>query len=107
MSLLVQLSEAEFEAQVEQFESVFIVEFGAPWCVPCKQMEPVLVELVNQWDGRVKLAKVNVDECVSLTMRYRVMSVPTVILFKGGKEVVRLTGYQSRQRLAEKLSPEI
>ncbi|NPV56274.1 MAG: thioredoxin [Anaerolineae bacterium] len=96
-----------FEQQVLQASQPVLVEFGAVWCAPCKRMEPVLEELSAQWDGCVHLMKVDVDLDPDLAMRFQVMSVPTMILLKGGQEQQRLVGLQSRERIIEKISPYI
>ena len=80
-----------------------LLEFGATWCAPCKQLEPELMKLGNEWADRVRLAKLDVDESPSLTMKFGVMGVPTVILFVNGEAKQRLTGFQSRQRILEKM----
>lgn len=84
-----------------------LVEFGAPWCAPCKRLEPILAQLGQEWQGRVILAKVDVDESADLATQFGVMSVPTVILFSGGKLLERVSGLQSRDRLVEKFGPHI
>jgi thioredoxin 1 len=97
------VTEATFEASVLKSALPVVVEFGAPWCVPCKRLEPILIELGQLWGAKAKLVQLNVDECVDLTVQYGVMSVPTVILFVAGQPVEQLSGLQSRQRLLEKL----
>lgn len=101
------VSEDNFDSLVLQSATPVIVEFSAPWCGPCKQMEPILLELAQAWAGKVSLAKANVDECVNLVMQFWVLSVPTIILFKNGGERLRLTGFQPRARLVEKLTAQL
>lgn len=101
------VEDATFETLVLQAQVPVLLEFGAVWCQPCKQLEPVLLKLGEQWGEKVLLAKVDVDQSVNLTMRFQVMGVPTVILFKAGQPVARFTGYQSREKVLEKLSPHI
>jgi len=102
-----QVNDQTFQQEVFQSALPVLVEFGAEWCVPCKRMEPVLAELANQWQGRVRLAKLDVDESIQVTVRYQVMSVPTLILFIRGEESLRLVGLQSHQRILEKVSAKI
>ena len=89
----------EFESKVLKAEKPVLVEFGAPWCGPCKLLEPVLSELANQYDGKIDIFSINVDMTPELVMEYNIMGVPTVILFRGGKPEHRLTGYRPKQAL--------
>lgn len=107
MAAFLHVDEANFEQAVLKAAAPVLLEFGAVWCQPCKQLEPVLLKLAEQWGERVLLAKADVDESVTLTMRYQVMGVPTVILFKGGQPAARFTGFQSREKVLEKLAPHI
>ena len=107
MTKFIEISESEFEPQVLRSELPVIVEFGAEWCAPCKRMEPMMEEIALEWQGQVKLVKIDVDNSVNLTMRYHVMGVPTIILFKNGEPQERLTGAQSRKKLQSKLGQHI
>ena len=105
MRCFVEIQESMFASEVIQTTLPVIVEFGAPWCVPCKRVEPLLEDLsVNEWAGKVKLVKVNVDESPDLTMKYSVMGVPTVFLFINGNPVAQLTGNQSRKRFIKRFA---
>ncbi len=105
MDSFLHVDEANFEDQVLKAEKPVLVEFGATWCVPCRQLEPELARLEeSEWAGKVQLVKLDVDESPSVTMKYGVMSVPTMILFVKGEAKQRLTGLQSRQRIVEKMS---
>ena len=88
--------EAEFEACARSGD-LAMVDFFATWCGPCKMLGPVVEELAEAYDGRVVTAKVDVDEAQALAMACRVMSVPTVIFLKGGKELARLVGVHPRE----------
>ena len=87
---------------VEQFEQVItdpempvLVDFWADWCGPCKAMAPVLERLAREYDGRIVVAKLHVDEFPEIRRRYGAQSIPTLMLFKGGKPAMRLSGFQS------------
>ncbi len=91
---------------VEQFQAVIadpqmptLVDFWADWCGPCKAMAPVLERLAREYDGRIAVAKLHVDEFPEIRQRYGVQSIPTLVLFKGGKPAMRLSGFQSEVAL--------
>ncbi len=104
MDPFLHVDEANFDDEVLKAEKPILLEFGATWCVPCRQLEPELLKLDGEWAGKVRLAKLDVDESPSLTMKFGVMGVPTLILFVKGEAKQRLTGFQPRQRIAEKMS---
>ena len=101
------VTEANFPQEVLKSELPVMAEFGAPWCAPCKRLEPELLQLAKQWNGKVRLAKLDVDQSANLVMQYQIMTVPTLILFVKGQPVQKLTGLQPRQRILEKFSPYI
>ena len=103
MGEFLHIDEANFDLEVLKAEKPVLLEFGATWCAPCKQLEPELIKLGGEWADKVRLAKLDVDESPSLTMKFGVMGVPTVILFVNGEAKQRLTGFQSRQRILEKM----
>lgn len=106
MSSFTPINDESFEREVLQSALPVLVEFGAEWCGPCRQMEPVLEQIgMNEWKNKVRLVKVDVDESVDVTMKFQVMSVPTLILFIGGEACQRVSGKQPRDRLVEKFAP--
>ena len=96
-----------FETEVLKSDLPVVVEFGAVWCQPCKQLEPELLKLGQEWGDKARLAKLDVDESTDLTMQYQVMGVPTVILFVNGKPAARFTGYMSRDRILGKFKQHL
>jgi thioredoxin 1 len=105
MSSFLTINEKSFPEQVLKSLAPVIVEFGAVWCAPCKRLEPIMEKLADEWGGKVRLVKIDVDESVNVAMNCQVMSVPTLILFIQGQEKQRLTGLQARERIIEKFTP--
>ncbi len=99
MSLLPALQSNEFESKVLKAGKPVLVEFGAPWCAPCNQLEPVLKDLVRDYDGQIDLYSIDVDQHPDLVMNYGVMGVPTVMLFRDGQPIHRLTGFRPKKAL--------
>ncbi len=107
MAEIVELSDATFETEVVNTSGIVLVDFGAEWCHPCKQLDPIVEELAEEWQESVTVRKVDIDANVDSAMRYGVMGVPTLILFKDGVPVERLTGYVPKKRILDKFSPHI
>lgn len=97
------VEDKNFEEEVLKSDLPVLVDFWAPWCGPCKLAEPVLEELSEQNEGKIKFVKVNVDENQEHAGKYGVMSIPTTILFKGGEEVERQIGFAGKQAFEELL----
>jgi thioredoxin 1 len=96
-----------FQDEVLESAQPVLVDFTAPWCGPCKMLDPLVEELAEEWNGKVKVVKLNVDNDGDLAMEYQVMGVPTLMLFKNGEIKERLTGYLPKKRLIDKLSPHL
>jgi thioredoxin 1 len=105
MSNMIQISEAQFGSEVLDASTPVLVDFGAVWCQPCKMLDPVVKELANEWGDRVKVVKVDVDHNPDLAMRYSVMGVPTLILFKDGEPRERQSGFQPKKKLEARFAP--
>ncbi|WP_307252221.1 thioredoxin [Moryella indoligenes] len=93
------LTEVNFENEVLKSDKPVLVDFWATWCGPCRMLSPVISELAEEYEGRVKVGKVNVDEQQELAMQYRVASIPTVILFKDGQPVQTSVGARPKAQL--------
>jgi len=93
----VNVTDADFETQVIKNALPVLVDFWAPWCNPCKIAGPILEEIAEEQKDKLVIAKVNVDENPVSLQKYSVMSIPTVILFKGGGEVGRQTGFSGKE----------
>lgn len=107
MSSFINLDDSSFDQEVLNSQTPVLVEFGAEWCGPCRQLEPLLEQMVVEWDKKVRLAKVDVDQSVNTAMKFQVMSLPTLILFVDGQACERVSGKQPRDRMIEKFSPFI
>jgi thioredoxin 1 len=107
MAELAQFSQSTFENEVLKSPGPVLVDFTASWCHPCHMLEPIVRELADSWDGRVKVGQVDVDANSELAVKYGVMGVPTLILFVGGRPSERLVGFMPRERLLAKLEPHL
>jgi thioredoxin 1 len=107
MSDFPKITEDTFDQEVLKAGLPVLVDFSAVWCGPCKMLDPLVQQLAVQWQGKMKVFKLDVDENPNLTMDYQVMGVPTLILFKDGKPVERMTGYHPKDRLEKKFQPHL
>jgi len=107
MANISQVSEDTFQVEVLDASQPVLVDFTAVWCGPCKMLDPVVKELAEDWNGKVKVVKLDVDNNPNLAMNYQVMGVPTLMLFKAGEPVQRVTGYQPKDRLQKKFVAHI
>ncbi len=100
---VVNVTDVSFETDVLQSGMPVLVDFWASWCGPCKMVGPIVEELADDFAGKAKVCKLNVDENTKTAQAYGVMSIPTLILFKNGKEVDRVVGFRPKADLAELL----
>ena len=105
MSDIPKLTEAGFDTEVLKSTLPVIVDFTATWCNPCKMLDPIVTQLSQDWDGKVKFYKLDVDENSNIAMQYGVMGVPTLIIFVNGNPMQRLSGYQPKDRIVSKFGP--
>ena len=101
------VTDSVFQGEVLEAPLPVLVEFGAEWCQPCRQLEPILREIAGEWEGRLSLVTLDIDANVDTTMRYGVMGVPTLILFHQGQELERWTGFQPKRKLVDRLATHI
>lgn len=97
------VTDKNFDSEVLKSKLPVLVDFFADWCGPCKMLAPIVEKLAEDYEGKAKVVKLNVDESLDSAQKYGVMSIPTLIFFKGGKQVDRAVGVLSKDALAEKL----
>ena len=95
---------ANFEEEVLKSDVPVLVDFYADWCGPCKMMGPIVSKLAQNFEGKVKVGKINIDDEMSLAQKYRVMSIPTFIIFKNGEAVATIIGAVNEKELTEKIN---
>ncbi len=97
----IDITDQDFEAKVLQSTTPVLVDFWAPWCGPCKMAAPVLDELSESYKDKINIVKLNIDENQVNAQKFGVMSIPTTVLFKGGVELGRVTGFSGKEALEE------
>jgi thioredoxin 1 len=102
MANTVTVTDADFETEIEQYDGLAVVDFWATWCAPCRMIAPVLDQLAQEYAGKAKVAKLDVDTNIRTATRFNVRSIPTILFFKGGKLVDQVIGAVPRPQLAMK-----
>jgi thioredoxin 1 len=95
------VNDAEFQTKVLDSDTPVLVDFWATWCAPCKAIAPVLDQLADEYGGKFKVAKVDIDQNRAIAMKYNVRSIPTLVMIKGGEAIGSITGAVPKLRLAE------
>lgn len=103
MSKPTEIEEAKFDESVLKAELPVLVDFWAPWCGPCKMVGPVVDELADEYEGKIGFYKVNVDNNPKVTSQYGIMSIPTLMVFKGGEPVDTIIGFRPKDELKKSL----
>jgi thioredoxin 1 len=102
-----ELTEENFENEVLKSDLPILIDFWAIWCGPCKMIAPIVDELAKEYDGKLRIGKVDVDSNQHLAMKYGIRSIPTLLVFKGGKVVEEIKGAAPKRVLVDKLSKHI
>ena len=104
MTAITTLSDSTFDEEVGSSDVPLLVDFWAEWCGPCKMVAPILAEIATEQDGKIRIAKLNVDDNPGVARRYEVMSIPTMIVFKDGQESKRIIGAKGKGALLADLA---
>ena len=104
-SLEVEVNGNNFKQEVLESSIPVLVDFWASWCMPCRMLEPIIEKLAEENQGKLKVCKLNTDENQNISAQYGIQGIPTLIIFKEGKEVGRTVGVMSKEKLQEKLDP--
>ena len=107
MADLTELNDSNFQAEVLQSEGPVLVDFWGPSCAPCRQIAPIIEELAVDNAGRIKVAKADVSDCPETATQYQIFGIPTLMIFKGGEVVERLTGFQQKKALQDAIDQAI
>ena len=100
----IELTDENFKKEIGGSEELILVDFWAPWCGPCRMMGPIIEELSKEFDGKIKIKKLNVDENPNIASEYEILSIPTLKVFKKGEVVEEMAGLQPKEVLAEKIN---
>ena len=104
---MVNVTDQDFESEVLQSGLPVLVDFWAPWCGPCQMMGPIMEELAKEWERKLKVVKVNVDENSALASQYGVMSIPALFLFKNGQVIKQWVGVRNKEELEKEIEQVI
>jgi len=102
-SRTIELTDSNFESEVLKSNKPVLVDFWAPWCGPCRMVGPVVEEIAKDYEGRLKVGKLNVDDHGQTAVQYGIMSIPNLLFFKGGKMVDQIVGAVPKQHFIEKI----
>ena len=107
MAGVAEVTDINFQAEVLEADTPVLVDFWAPWCGPCRMVAPVLEEMAGERAGELKVVKLNVDDNQQTAAQFEVLSIPTLILFKGGQPVKKVVGAYPKRKLEAELEPAL
>ncbi|HPC36721.1 MAG TPA: thioredoxin [Candidatus Marinimicrobia bacterium] len=100
---MLEFTQSNFKAEVEQSEIPVLVDFWATWCAPCMKLMPVVEELAQKYNGKMKFGKVNVENAPQIAQKFGIRSIPTLLIFKNGKIMAQIIGAQPKKNIEEKI----
>jgi thioredoxin 1 len=98
-----QLSDSTFDTEVVKADKPVLVDFWAPWCGPCRMLSPLVDELAKEYDGKIKVGKINTDDNAQVATQFRISAIPTLLFFKGGKVIDQLVGVHPKTEIKKRL----
>ena len=104
MKSIIEITDENFKKEVLESEKPVLVDFWAPWCGPCRMVAPIIEQVAENMDGKIKFAKLNTDENQKTARDFQIMAIPTLMIFKDGKEIDRIIGYKPKDQLEEQLN---
>jgi thioredoxin 1 len=107
MAEIVNITDADFNNMVSESDKVVLVDMWAEWCGPCKMMEPVLEQIAEDYSDKIKVLKLNIDQNQETPLKFGVMNIPTLLLFRNGEEIDRVVGAFPKKQLMNKIEPHL
>lgn len=107
MSKIIEINDSNFEEEVKNSTVPVLVDFWAPWCGPCRKLSPVVDELSEEYEGKIKVGKVNTDENLKITQEFSISGIPCVLIFKDGQAVERLVGLMQKTQIVSNIEKYI
>ncbi len=104
---IIEITTTSFQKDVIENDKPVLIDFWAEWCSPCKMIAPIVDQLADEYSEKIVVGKVDADVNQDVLMRYGIMGIPTLILFKGGEPVVRITGFQPKEKIVSKLQAHL
>ena len=107
MSNALEVNDSNFEAEVKNSDIPVLVDFWAPWCGPCRKISPIIDDIAAEYEGKVKVVKVNTDENLKTTQEFSISGIPSVLIFKKGQAVERLVGLMQKSQLVSNIEKHL
>lgn len=107
MSVPIHVTDDSFEQEVLQSDTPIVLDLWAEWCAPCIRLAPILEDIAAEYEGQLKVAKLDVDNNPVTPPKYSILSIPTLLVFKDGQPVERIVGYMPKERLIDKIKPHL
>jgi len=104
---MLEVTQENFEKEVLKSDKPVLIDFWAPWCMPCKIIAPAVEEIAGEMKGKVRVMKLNIDDAPDVATELSILNIPTLIVFKGGKEIARIVGVNSKEAIENKINSAI